>query len=103
MTRSPTGPVAVALTYEFGKSSLPRVVASGRGVIAGRILDIAMEAGIPVREDPDLATLLAAVDLDSEIPPEAMIAVAEILAQILLLNRQMQATTLPQRYGADHA
>jgi flagellar biosynthesis protein len=56
-----------------------------------------------VREDPDLATLLAAVDLDSEIPPEAMIAVAEILAQILILNRQMQATTMPQRYGADQA
>jgi flagellar biosynthesis protein len=56
-----------------------------------------------VREDPDLAALLAAVDLDSEIPPEAMIAVAEILAQILLLNRQRQATTLPQRQSADHA
>jgi flagellar biosynthesis protein len=103
MTRSQTGPVAVALTYELGKSHLPRVVASGRGLIAERIREIAVEAGIPVREDPDLAALLAAVDLDSEIPPEAMIAVAEILAQILLLNRQMQATTLPQRQSADHA
>lgn len=103
MTRPQTGPVAVALTYEFGKSNLPRIVASGRGVIAQRILDIAMEAGIPVREDADLVTLLVAVDLDSEIPPEAMIAVAEILAQILLLNRQLQPITSPQRYGADQA
>ena len=83
--------VAVALTYEFGKPNLPRVVASGRGAIAERILALAQENGIPVREDADLATLLAAVELESEIPAEAMIAVAEVMAQIFLLNRQAQA------------
>jgi len=88
-TRKP--PVAVALTYEFGKPNLPRVVASGRGPLAERILALAQENGIPVREDPDLATLLASVELDAEIPAEAMIAVAEIMAQIFLLNRQAQA------------
>jgi len=84
-------PVAVALTYEFGKQHLPRVVASGRGAIAERILALAQENGIPVREDADLAALLAAVELESEIPAEAMIAVAEIMAQIFLLNRRAQA------------
>jgi flagellar biosynthesis protein len=82
--------VAVALTYEFGKPGLPRVVATGRGAVAERILALAEENGIPVREDPDVATLLAAVELESEIPAEAMIAVAEIMAQIFLLNRQAQ-------------
>jgi flagellar biosynthesis protein len=85
--------VAVALTYEFGKPNLPRIVASGRGPIAERILALAQENGIPVREDADLATLLAAVELESEIPAEAMIAVAEVMAQIFLLNRQAQAAT----------
>lgn len=84
-------PVAVALTYEFGKPNLPRVVASGRGAVAERILALAQENGIPVREDADLAALLGAVDLESEIPAEAMIAVAEIMAQIFLINRQAAA------------
>jgi flagellar biosynthesis protein len=90
-------PVAVALTYEFGRPNLPRVVASGRGPVAARILALAQENGIPVREDADLAALLAAVELDSEIPPEAMIAVAEIMAQILLINRQAQAAASDRR------
>ena len=91
MSDSRKPPVAVALTYEFGKPNLPRVVASGRGAVAERILALAQENGIPVREDADLAALLAAVDLESEIPAEAMIAVAEIMAQIFLINRQAAA------------
>ena len=89
--------VAVALTYEFGKSNLPRVVASGRGPVAERILALAQENGIPVREDADLVALLSAVELESEIPAEAMIAVAEIMAQIFLLNRQAQAAAATRR------
>lgn len=91
MTDTRRPPVAVALTYEFGRPDLPRVVASGRGPVAERILALAEENGIPVREDADLAALLASVELDSEIPAEAMIAVAEIMAQIFLLNRRAQA------------
>jgi flagellar biosynthesis protein len=91
MSPSPRPPVAVALTYEFGKPNLPRVVASGRGAVAERILALAQANGVPVREDPELAALLAAVELDSEIPSEAMIAVAEIMAQIFLLDRQARA------------
>jgi flagellar biosynthesis protein len=89
--------VAVALTYEFGRPNLPRIVASGRGPVAERILALAQENGIPVREDADLATLLAAVELDSEIPAEAMIAVAEVMAQIFLLNRQAHAVAATRR------
>jgi flagellar biosynthesis protein len=90
MSPSQKPPVAVALSYEFGRPNLPRVVASGRGAVAERILTLAAENGIPVREDADLAALLAAVEIDSEIPAEAMIAVAEIMAQIFLLNRRAQ-------------
>ena len=50
-----------------------------------------------MREDADLAALLAAVELDSEIPPEAMIAVAEIMAQIFLLNRQAHDAAAARR------
>jgi flagellar biosynthesis protein len=76
--------VAVALDHEFG--ALPRVVASGHGAVAERILDLAFAAGVNVRADGDLAEILAAVDLGTDIPPEAIVAVAEILAHVYRAN-----------------
>ena len=76
--------VAVALDHEAG--ALPRVVASGHGAVAERILDMAFAAGVKVRSDADLAEILAAVDLGTDIPPEAIVAVAEILAHVYRAN-----------------
>lgn len=87
-------PVAVALQYELGGSSLPRVTASGRGAIAEQILALAFANGVKVREDSDLAELLSAIDLDCEIPPEALVAVAEILSYVYRANGR-----LPPRKG----
>lgn len=84
----PSHPIAVALRDMADEGLLPRITASGRGAVAGKILDIAFEHGIRVREDADLADLLAQIDLDSEIPSEAMIAVAEILAYVYQANGQ---------------
>jgi flagellar biosynthesis protein len=78
---------AVALRYEpVNESSAPKVVASGRGWIAEQILAAAFAHGIRVREDADLAEILAAVDLDEDIPVEAFIAVAEILRYVYAAN-----------------
>jgi type III secretion system FlhB-like substrate exporter len=49
---------------------VPRIAAAGRGTIAERILQLAYENGIYVREDGDLAQLLAKIELDSPIPSE---------------------------------
>ncbi|MEO5337153.1 MAG: EscU/YscU/HrcU family type III secretion system export apparatus switch protein [Magnetospirillum sp. WYHS-4] len=81
-------PVAVALDYDGTGGRAPVVVASGRGVIAEQILGIAFAHGVKVREDADLAEVLAAVDVDSEIPVEAFAAVAEILVYLYKVNRQ---------------
>ncbi len=79
--------MAVALEYRpTGPDSAPKVVASGRGWIAEKILEIAFAEGVRVREDADLAEMLAAVDLDTEIPVEAFIAVAEILRYVYAAN-----------------
>jgi flagellar biosynthesis protein len=83
--------VAVALHYDPIAAATPRVVATGRGALAEQILSIAFAAGVKVREDADLAEILAKVDLDSEIPIEALAAVAEILAYVYRLN----ATPVP--------
>jgi len=78
--------VAVALGYAPGTDAAPRVLASGRGTLAERILALAFAAGVKVREDADLAEILAAVDIDAEIPLPAFAAVAEILAYVYRAN-----------------
>ncbi len=60
----------------------PRVIAKGEGSVAEQILAIAFERGVKVRTDPDLAQILRAVEVDSEVPLEALAAVAEILSYI---------------------
>lgn len=92
-------PVAVALDHkpkhggQQPNSRGPRVVATGRGSVAEQILEIAFAKGIPVREDPDLVELLAAVELDAEIPVDAIAAVAEILSYIYRANGHAQDDT----------
>ena len=83
--------VAAALKFDPETGETPTVVANGYGHVAERILDLAFSAGIKVRRDADLAEILAAVDLDAEIPPEAFAAVAEILSYIYELNASAEA------------
>ena len=65
------------------------MVATGRGQLADDIVRLAFEAGVKVREDRDLAQLLVALDLDTEIPTEALEAVAEILSYVYQANGKM--------------
>lgn len=74
--------LAVALKYDRKADPAPRVVAKGEGALAGKILDLAREHGVAIREDKDLAQLLAAVELETQIPVEAFVAVAEILSYV---------------------
>lgn len=89
--------IAAALA-ESRDGKAPRVIASGRGSVAEQILALAFANGIKVREDADLAELLSAVDLDSEIPLEAFTAVAEILSYVYKANGDPRAVS-----GADTA
>lgn len=78
---------AVAIHYDpSNELSAPKVVASGRGHIADKILEVAFAHGVKVRKDADLAEILAAVDIDEEIPVEAFIAVAEIMRYLYAAN-----------------
>lgn len=83
----PPQQTAVAVQYSpIDAFSAPTVVASGRGWVAEKILEIAFAHGVKVREDADLAEILAAVDLDNDIPVEAFVAVAEILRYVYAAN-----------------
>lgn len=78
--------LAVALAYNREKDQAPRVAAKGKGAIAQAIIDMARQHGVEVREDSDLAGLLATLELDTPIPVEAYAAVAEILSYIYKMN-----------------
>jgi flagellar biosynthesis protein len=84
--KKPARAVAVALEDGSEKGDLPKITAAGRGKIAEQILQLAFERGIKVREDADLAELLARIELDSPIPSEALMAVAEILTYVYRAN-----------------
>lgn len=81
--------VAVALQYDPDVADAPRVVATGKGLLAEQILELAFAHGVKVREDPDLAEVLSAVELDTVIPIEAFVAVAEILAYVYRANNAL--------------
>jgi len=78
--------MAVALAYRNGESA-PRVVASGRGLIAQAIIERAHQHGIYVHESEELVALLMQVELDQHIPPALYLAVAELLAWLYRLER----------------
>ena len=87
----PQRQVAVALAHDAVSGDAPKVVATGRGSVAEQILQMAFAAGVPVRTDADLAEVLAAVELDTVIPVEAFVAVAEILAYVYRANGKLAA------------
>ncbi|MCM1246491.1 MAG: EscU/YscU/HrcU family type III secretion system export apparatus switch protein [Roseburia sp.] len=69
---------AVALEYEPGEQA-PKVIATGKGHLADRIIDTAQEASVPVHKDEKLAKSLSILDVGEYIPPELYGIVAEIL------------------------
>lgn len=82
----PKRQTAVALKESDKLGDAPLITAAGRGIIAENILQLAFENGIKVREDSALAEMLAMIDLDSPIPSEAFMAVAEILSYVYKAN-----------------
>ena len=77
---------AAALQYRQGIDAVPSVVAKGQGLIAEKIIALAREHGVPVREDRDMVEILSTLSLYEEIPPDLYKAVAEILAFIYKIS-----------------
>ena len=72
---------AVALEYEKGDTA-PKVIASGRGYVADRIIKTAEERDVPVHQDEKLAKSLSLLDVGEYIPQELYSVVAEILVYV---------------------
>ncbi len=69
---------AIALEFDPNDEA-PRVIASGKGALAERIIEKAKEADVPVHRDDKLADTLSKLDIGEMIPPELYEVVAEIL------------------------
>ena len=77
---------AVAILYDSQRSSSPKVVATGQGEVAKRIIETAREAGVHIQEDANLVELLSKIDLGANIPTELYQTVAEVLAFVYQVN-----------------
>jgi flagellar biosynthesis protein len=80
------GDLAIALRYLQGEDNAPRIVASGRGYVAKKILEQAQEHGVPIQENPEVAHLLAGLEIGQEVPTELYQVVAEVLTFVYSLD-----------------
>jgi len=77
---------AAALRYDQEKDDAPRIIASGKGELARRIIETARKHDIPLKEEQDIIDILLRLNIGEEIPPELYQAVAEILSFIYNLK-----------------
>ena len=80
---------AIALSYQQSNNTAPKVIAKGSGFVADKILATAKEHAVPIYQNKTLVSMLMAVELDREIPPELYQAVAEILAYIYRIDQNI--------------
>lgn len=83
---------AVALKYVPKQDRAPKVTAKGSGVLADKIIQLAKEHGIPIKEDPALMEVLSQLDFYQEIPPSVYTVVAEILTFVYSMNNRWSSS-----------
>ena len=81
---------AVAVRYDIEKDKAPFVVAAGHGTVAEEILRVAEENKIPLYEDRKLVDLLSKIELDTEVPPELYVLVAQVLFFVYKLDKMAE-------------
>jgi flagellar biosynthesis protein len=82
-----------AITLRYDGKGAPKVTAKGEGPIGAKIIELAHQHGIPLHEDPALASLLSAIPLGQEIPENLYVAIAEVLAFIYYLTDKVPHQT----------
>ncbi len=80
---------AVALEYDPNDNA-PKVIASGTGRVADKIIEKAKEAKVPVHQDSKLADTLSRLEIGEMIPPELYEVVAEILVFVDAMDKIKQ-------------
>jgi len=84
LNKKPT--TAIALSYEPTEAA-PKIIASGKGYLADKIIQKATESDIPLHRDEKLANTLSKLEIGDSIPPELYEVVAEILVFVDKMDR----------------
>ena len=77
---------AVAISYEPGEAA-PKILATGKGKVAEKIIETAKENKVPTNKDNKLASTLSKLQIGDMIPPELYEVVAEILVFVDDMDR----------------
>lgn len=77
---------AIALEYD-PKEIAPKVIATGKGLLADKIVEAAQNENIPIHKDEKLAQTLSKLDVGEAIPPELYEVVAEILVFVDAMDK----------------
>jgi len=80
------GKTAVAVAYEPGDNA-PKILATGKGAVAEKIIEKAKENNVPLYKDNKLADTLSKLKIGDAIPPELYEVVAEILVFVDDMDR----------------
>jgi len=81
---------AVALKYNADKNYAPVVVASGHGLIAEKIIEIADLNGVPIFRDDSTAAVLTMLDVGQEVPASLYEVIAGIYVEILKASNEFK-------------
>lgn len=77
---------AVAVAYVPGEQA-PKILATGTGAVADKIIETAKENDVPLYKDGKLADTLSKLKIGDMIPPELYEVVAEILVFVDDMDR----------------
>ena len=77
---------AVAIEYVPGEAA-PKILATGKGRIAEKIIEKAQDNNVPLYKDNKLADTLSRLKIGDMIPPELYEVVAEILVFVDDMDR----------------
>lgn len=81
-----TAKTAIAIEYVPGEAA-PKILATGKGIVADRIIERAKESNVPTYKDDKLADTLSKLKIGDMIPPELYEVVAEILVFVNDLDK----------------
>lgn len=81
-----TGKTAIAIEYVPGEAA-PKILATGKGTVADKIIEKAKESNVPTYKDDKLADTLSKLKIGDMIPPELYEVVAEILVFVNDLDK----------------
>ena len=81
--------LAVALKYRQDEDVSPLVVASGKGALAQALVKKAVDLGVPIHPDGELAELLSEVEVGQSIPEELYEVVAQVMAMVYRMDAEL--------------